>query len=213
MPSNENEKKIRCRKWFITINPKAECYSKTKEIVEHYKYTHYAMIYHDADEDNENNKHIHIVIEFKNAQTFEGLKAKFNGADLEQIKFIYQAYKYLIHLESDNKRKYSIDQVITDNINYYQECIKCNEYEKLDTKAIMDDITNGVNTITEFVRKYGLYQVSRLGNVLTTLIRENQYIERINDLEYKIKELKAEKEELEERNKELEKNLDEKLPW
>lgn len=210
---NENDKKIRSRNWFLTINPNAECYKKIKDIISSYKYNHFAMIYHEKDEENENDQHIHIVLELQNPRSFEAIQSKFIGAHIEQVKFKFQAYKYLIHLENDNKRKYHVDDIITDNIDYYKECIKSDEYEKLETQTIFNDIYNGINTITEFVRKYGLYQVSRFTGILSTMIRENQYIERINDLENKIRELKAEKEELQEINKQLQNEIDKDLPF
>lgn len=181
-------KVIRDRNWFITINPQAECYIKFKDILNNQKNVlHYAYIYHKADEDNSNDNHIHLCIEYKNQRTFEGMQNIFIGSHIEHMKFKSQSYKYLIHKGYDDKLQYSIDNVFTNDKDYYSAIIETNDFERLDTISLLEDIKiNNFDTITDFIKKYGINQVKTFHSILKSVLYEKEYFMRTDNLNAEI---------------------------
>lgn len=175
-------KVIRDRNWFITINPDAESYIKFKEILSNMSNViHYAYIYHKADEENVNDNHIHLCIEFKNARSFQAIQQYFIGSHIEHMKFKAQCYKYLIHKGYDDKIQYAIDDVITNDKDYYNTIIDTNDFERLDTVSILEDINvNGFENITAFVKKYGIHQVKNFVHLIKSLLTEHDYLTQLN---------------------------------
>ena len=79
------------------------------------KYFHYYMIEHN---DDPNNVHYHIVIEFtKNSVgTFNGIKKHFPYGLIEPCKYgIKATVQYLVHANNPEKHQYSWDNVITNS--------------------------------------------------------------------------------------------------
>ncbi len=77
------------------------------------KYFHYYVIAHDNDADN---VHFHIVIEFtKNSQgKFSQIKDRFPYGQIDNCKYgVKNCVQYLIHMNNPEKHQYSWDAVIT----------------------------------------------------------------------------------------------------
>lgn len=79
------------------------------------KYFHYYVIAHDNDADN---VHFHIVIEFtKNSQgKFSQIKDRFPYGQIDNCKYgVKNCVQYLVHMNDPEKTQYSWDSVITNS--------------------------------------------------------------------------------------------------
>ena len=164
------DKKIRSRNWFLTINENCSCFGNLVNIVKGEKTSHYALIKHYK----EDNLHYHLCIEFENAKTFSAVQSIFEGAHIELMKYKNVSYQYLIHKNESDKEPYDISEVITDNIDYYTLMVDSDQFEHLNTENIMSDISSGYDSIMKFIQKYGLNQVNMYHNLITKLINENR---------------------------------------
>ena len=164
------DKTIRSRNWFLTINENCSCFDNLVNIVKAEKTNHYALIKHYK----EDNLHYHLCIEFENAKTFTAVQSIFEGAHIELMKYKNVSYQYLIHKNESDKEPYDISEVITDNIDYYTLMVDSDQFEHLNTENIMSDISSGYDSIMKFIQKYGLNQVNMYHNLITKLINENR---------------------------------------
>ena len=188
-------KEQRTRNWFLTINKDASCFPELKAILVNNGSTfkHYAYILHDKD--NEEQRHFHLCLEYKNARTFTQVKAMFEGAHIEEMEYKNISYQYLIHKNDPDKYQYSIDNVMTLEKDYYLLMLNNNEYDKLDTTTLIEAINSGIHTYTELILKFGLNQVNMYHNLINKLF--NEQFEK--QLEFKNNEIKR----LEQSNRDL----------
>ena len=102
----------------------------------------YFMIEHNEDEDN---KHFHIVLCFDAPTPFATIKKKFPFGDIEKCKHgIKNAIQYLVHLNDESKIQYSWDEVINNapaKLEIYKIPRGQGERDKL--KIITDKIISG----------------------------------------------------------------------
>ena len=164
------DKKIRSRNWFLTINENCSCFGNLVNIVKAEKTNHYALIKHYK----EDNLHYHLCIEFENAKTFSAVQSVFEGAHIELMKYKNVSYQYLIHKNESDKQPYDINEVICDNLDYYTLMVDSDQFEHLNTENIISDISSGYDSIMKFIQKYGLKQVNMYHNLITKLIAENR---------------------------------------
>lgn len=164
------DKTIRSRNWFLTINSNSECWGKVQDIVLAEKTNHYAIVEHYKSE----NQHVHVCIEYKNAKTFTSVQSKYEGAHIELMRHKNMCYQYLIHKNDSDKEPYSIDEVVCDNRDYFELMLNSDEYEQLNTESIISDISIGFDSLIQFVQKYGLRQVNIYHNLITKLITEKR---------------------------------------
>lgn len=156
------------RNWFLTINEGAECFLKVKELLESYENAEYSAILHDKD--NEEQPHYHVCLLFKNARTFEQLQKKFVGAHIEIMESKYKTFRYLLHLDDTDKFQYDISEVFQrgNNVQYY---IQHDEYIKLDTESVLENIQNGtITNILDAVKVFGIKQTNMYRNILKELL-------------------------------------------
>ena len=186
---------FRTRNWFLTINDDAECFKNFINIIKDNidTFKHYAYILHDKD--NEEQPHYHACLEFKNARTFTQVKSKFEGAHINDIEFKNMSYQYLIHKNDFEKFQYKVLEVACDDRDYLTLMINNDEYEKLDTKNLLEKINSGVSTYSELITIFGIRQVNIYHNLINKLLGEK--IESI--VEHKNNEIKR----LEQSNRDL----------
>lgn len=167
---------VTTRKWFITINDGAESWYEFRDIINNQSRCKYAYIVHDKD--NEEQPHVHIVLNYENRRNFNGIVQLFKGAHVEPCKYFNQSMRYLIHKDDENKHQYDFDEIIT---NYKDDELKVimesDEFEKLDTETILIAIRDGsVHNMTTAIVRWGLYQVKNHQKIIETLINENRRV-------------------------------------
>ena len=155
----------RNRKWSLVINEEADCFSNIRELLEDYKITHYALILHDKDidENGEPKKpHYHAVLEYKNAKSFNALKNEFKGAHIEPIAQLTASYKYLLHMtekaKEEGKFQYELDSIITNDLDYLKQQINANDFIAFEELDIPKYIAMGIYTAWQFLRTFGKRQ-------------------------------------------------------
>lgn len=167
-----NTQKIRTRNWFLTINQNAECFNSVRELVESYNKCEYALILHDKD--NEEQPHYHLCIMFDNARIFEHLQKKFVGAHIEQMESKYKCFRYLLHLDDKEKYQYELSEVLQRGncVEYY---ITHDEYIKLDTESVLENIANGnITCLLDAVKLFGIKQTNLYKNIIVELINSRE---------------------------------------
>lgn len=164
------DKTIRSRNWFLTINSNSECWGKVQDIVLAEKTNHYAIVEHYKSD----NPHVHVCIEYQNAKTFTSVLNKFGGAHIELMRHKNMCYQYLIHKNDSDKEPYLIDEVICDNRDYLELMLNSDQFEHLNTENIISDISSGYDSMIQFIQKYGLNQVNLFHNLISKLIAEKR---------------------------------------
>jgi len=113
-------------------------WSKTKPF-------YYYMIEHN---ENSENIHFHIVIEFKNKSQcrFSTLKFKFPYGHIDTCRFgVHACVRYLTHIDHPAKFQYSWDEVITNSISKLEKYKQNTTYsENLYVDKIVEQICSGV---------------------------------------------------------------------
>lgn len=183
--------KTKTRNWFLTVNQNAECFGSCLELLASYDKCEYSAILHDKD--NEEQPHYHICIMFDNARTFEQIQKKFVGAHIEVMESKYSCFRYLLHLDDTNKHQYDIKEVIQrgNNVEYYSQH---DEYIKLDTESVLENIQNGTITcIVDAVRLFGIKQSNMYRNILKELFETKDLEKNVVPLQdYKLLEYRLE---------------------
>lgn len=188
----------RFRPWeIIFYGSKEELFSIFREYRQ--RIAHYALILHDRDTYEEDEKdsdgntlhnkgdlkkvHFHVLVEFFNAHSFSAVKKMFttdvDKPRVENIVSRVAKYEYLIHKGYPEKYQYSKEDIISDDINFYENLCKIGD--KPDKDNIAEQI---VNDILANVAPHIL--VSRYGRDF--VIHMSQYY----DCAYKIKQWKLE---------------------
>lgn len=148
----------RARKWFLTINPQAECYDNVVDIIQAQEKCFYSFIVHtmDKNEDGTNKlRHFHLCLDYANARTFESIKKTFKGAHIERPISWTRANQYLTHKNDSNKFQYQVDSVISNDVERYKT-IYNNEFitiTRFDFNKLRDyyiEYSNG-NTAISFI--------------------------------------------------------------
>lgn len=185
---------IRARNYFLTINENAECFNNLEDYIKSINCKYAYIVHTDTD-----NLHYHLVLLFQNPRYLSNIKKIFSGAHIENIRDINLTCRYLLHLDEDDKKVYSISNVKT-NFNFCDYIDFGFEY--FNPNNIIEDIENGCVTLAHFYKKYGCvirkyitliekliqcYNVHQLGCFyLNSLSKEDciQYLQqKINDLE------------------------------
>lgn len=149
------------RDYFITINESAKCYDSALDIIKDLNVSLYAFIVHDKDIDEDGNLkaiHKHIVLELKNAITFNSIRNKFEGAHIELINQKKSAYQYLLHQSPRSKEKYqyTLDSIITNDVEHLKYIIESENLEQFIESRFLEYISEGINTRYAFVKRFGL---------------------------------------------------------
>lgn len=165
---------MKARKWNVTINKNAQSWYEFRDVINNQSRCKYAYIVHDKD--NEEQPHVHIILNYDNARSFENIQKIFVGAHIEPCKFYNQSMRYLVHLDDDTKYQYDFDEIITNyNVDEILLIINSDEYEKLDSETILIAIRDGkVHNITSAIKQWGLHQVKNHQRIIETLIQENR---------------------------------------
>lgn len=156
------------RNWFLTINDGAECFGEVPQILEKYDNVEYSYILHNKD--NEEQPHYHVCILFKNARTFECMQRAFKGAHIEVMESKYKCFRYLLHLDDADKYQYPLEEIHQrgNNVEYYSTH---DEYIKLDTESVLENIANGsIRNIYDAVKLFGIKQANMYKNIIIELI-------------------------------------------
>lgn len=113
---------------------------------------HYAIIEHEP-ETEEKQRHIHIALYFQNARRRDSVCELFKGkgnAFAEPIKDSQVlVYKYFIHKGYPDKKQYSIDDIRSDNIEFWNK-----EVVENTALTIVEDLIRG-RDIREMLKEYG----------------------------------------------------------
>ena len=113
-------------------------WSKTKKGISYY------VILHDDDPEN---KHVHIVIEFSGSSQckFNTLKKKFPYGFIDSCRHgVHACVRYLTHCDHSEKHQYNWDDVITNNIAKLERYKQPTKYkEMLYVNKIIEQICNG----------------------------------------------------------------------
>lgn len=175
------------RKWFLTINEESECYKYIGEILCETENVNYSLMLHDKD--NEEQPHYHLVLNYKNARTFEQIQKKFLGAHIELLASMYLSCRYLLHLDDKDKHQYDLSELIT-NCNEVEYYIKNDEFYKLDVETLFECIESGeVYNISSAIRKFGIRQVNIHRNLIVEVIKEKDFetkADKQNDNTYEV---------------------------
>ena len=154
----------RARNWNLVLNGETlpnqnEIIAKLAEI----RAKNYAFIYHNKD-DEDKRKHIHLVIEFENARTFDSLKKKLDGWHIETCRNLALSLQYLTHKNAPDKEQYEIDDVIKSNDNWFDTYWNLGQNYINDEKELIKDIMQGkYHNILEIVLsdKYSMEWLQR----------------------------------------------------
>lgn len=163
------------RNWFITINRQAECFDTFVEKIKGFEKAQYSYILHDKDAADQ--PHYHLCILFENGRTFETMQKHFPGAHIEIMESKYKSFRYLLHLDDVDKYQYDIVDVVErgNNVSYYSTH---DEYIKLDTESVLENISNGtIRTLVDAVKLFGVKQTNVYKNLIKELI-ELPYLEK-----------------------------------
>lgn len=142
-------KNKRARRFFLTINQNAECYSQIEEISKKQQNCDYYLITHykgNTQETDTKKEHKHLILDYKNPRTFTFIQEEFKGADISEteIKHFANCAKYLLHINRqsilDGKQEESIDNLITNNLDNYKKLLEEPEYIKLTNKELFNYI-------------------------------------------------------------------------
>ena len=133
----------RARNWNLVLN--GDNLPNTNEIIAklaEIRAKNYAFIYHNKDNEDKR-KHIHLVIEFENARTFESLKKKLDAWHIEPCRNLALSLQYLTHKNAPDKEQYEIDDVIKSNDNWFNTYWSLGQNYVNDEKELMRDIMQG----------------------------------------------------------------------
>ena len=172
--------KDRSRKWFIEINPRAECYSEDIIQMELASCTNYAYIMHTKELDENGEKkdpHYHIYLEYENARAFNSMKNRFKGAHIEMARSKEYCIQYLIHKNQPLKEQYSINDVKSNMVDI-MSYLEVPYYETFNPSKIILYIKEGTATISAFYKRFGHYIQTYL-RLITTLINDVEQQEQI----------------------------------
>ena len=156
----------RARNWNLVLNGETlpspnEIIAKLAEI----RVKNYAFIYHNKDNKaNDKRKHIHLVLEFENARTFESLKKKLDGWHIETCRNLAQSLQYLTHKNAPDKEQYELDDVIKSNDDWFDTYWNLGQNYVNDEKELIRDIMQGkFHNILEIVLsdKYSMEWLQR----------------------------------------------------
>lgn len=148
---------LNLKNWFLTINPKAQCYGDLDFICNSLENCNWAYIKHDKEESS-NNGHYHLVLCFDNKHSFTSIMKKFKGADIEEMKgAYYQALLYLTH-ESKDKTPYDRSDIVTNNANWVNSAYerKMINYQYFDKDKMLQYIyEDKIDNIYKFYTMFG----------------------------------------------------------
>ena len=154
------------RDFFITINKETKCYKDALEIVKELNFKLYALILHDkdtlVDEDGTlkpKSEHKHLMFELKNPVSFNKMQERFKGAHIIVPKYKKSAYQYLVHNSPNSKGEkyqYSLDEIITNDIQQIEYIIKTEDSELFRQNKFLVYIAEGTRTAYQFVKRFGL---------------------------------------------------------
>ena len=155
------DSKTRCRNWFVTVNQNSECFSRVVDILEKEidtKKCNWACCLHDKDDDTK--PHYHIVLSFDDAKSFSRIQKLFAGSHIEICRQLGQSYGYLTHDTSsarkDKKHIYEIDDVITNNRDFFDLQVRQISYEMYDPSQIIKYVfVDGTDNIALAMVRFG----------------------------------------------------------
>lgn len=132
----------RNRCWNIVIN--ADTLPKDAKIIEkltELKVKRYAFIHHNRD--TSKREHIHLVIEFENARTFESLQKKTETWHIEPCKSLVACIQYLSHKNDQSKEQYKTDEIISNDVEWLKRNYELEIDYINDERQLIQEIING----------------------------------------------------------------------
>lgn len=122
---------------------------------------HHAYIKHWAtDEDESNSEHYHIIATFEREKSFAWVRKQVKSEQntfTEPLKGdIEDVLEYFIHGgKSGHGHKYEKDEIVYDDISYWQKRAGTGEKEEDKNEAFMDDLLASDFSVEKMCRKYG----------------------------------------------------------
>lgn len=182
----------RFRKWFVRVtktnNTKQGVYEYDfdnlyKELAKKYDCVLFAL--HDKDKSN---IHCHIVIQHKNAISFDTLKALIPYGDIEKQRGSNQdCYNYALHIDDRSKDKekdvYDIECIKT-NVDDLDEWLKIKQGSRIDFEDFTQAVLNGATRKELLVNfKPLLARYEKYYNMLRQTYLENNFGKKMRDVE------------------------------
>lgn len=133
----------RFRHFNLVINKGAESYEYVRALSEGFKNCRYAYILHDKDTlgtGELKNEHIHLVLSFDNARSFESVLKAYPGAHIEKALNLKSSLQYLLHKNDKTKHQYTDNEIITNDTGWLKSIIDSTTYPILDENAIIRDL-------------------------------------------------------------------------
>lgn len=171
-------KKGSTKKWLLEANQQAECYKDLPHRIKTAGVAFYAFIKHVDEQDEKGPEHMHAVLEFQTALTFEEVQDLFKGAHLEQLINFDSHMAYLLHrtpkAREEGKRLYFIEDLFTNDKERAKRAIANGEKEALDPNHILDEIAGGCTSLTKFVSKFRPDSVKPWMSLIKELLKERR---------------------------------------
>lgn len=170
----------RAKQWFITINKGASCYPNVEAIVLEQTNCTYYFILHDRD--NIKQEHIHLVLLYQNARSYESIKKKFEGAHIEQADYPVKAIRYLIHKDNPEKEAYLVDEIKTnDSLEHLHEILQEQMVEPFDpNKITFYYYQEGLKCFLDFYGRFGV-NINRYINLVKNVLNDLNELERAKE--------------------------------
>jgi len=132
----------RNRNWHIVIN--ADTLPKNAEISKKLAETNiknYAYITHNKDENKK--PHIHLILEYENARTFDSLQKKFETWHIEPCKSLVLSLQYLTHKNDKNKEQYEPSEIVTNNPEWLEKNYNLENDYINDERQLIQELLKG----------------------------------------------------------------------
>lgn len=119
---------------------------------------HFVYIYHN--EDN-NAHHYHVLLRMLNGHTVTAVKSMFSAFSnqntlVEYMSHPYECFRYLTHSDNPEKWQYSISDIVSDSLFYWQSLMDEDDTTQQNARIIqlLDDILNQTS-YRKMVERYG----------------------------------------------------------
>lgn len=126
-------------------------------------FTSWAYIYHEADNDD-GTPHYHFLVRNNGTRSVKqiGDKLGISGQYVQVCRKVVAFRRYMLHLDSDDKKKYTLDDVVTNHRSDFQQAINGNTTRDVaDIALLWSQFKRGQISKSEFIQ-LNWYELQRL---------------------------------------------------